>query len=179
MKELVIGMFDDRTSAERAINALHRELDVDAKDISYVYRSASGSVSEQPAADVMDTTPGEGATRGAVAGGAIGGLAGLAIAAGMIPVIGPVVAAGPLVAALGIGGAIGTTAAGAVTGAAAGGIIGALMSLGVDRNRAEQYQESVAAGHVLVAIHTNNPSEAAALMSENEAVEVESYALAV
>jgi hypothetical protein len=43
--------------------------------------------------------------------------------------------------------------AGAVTGLAAGGIIGGLVNLGVDKNDAQEYEESIRSGNVLVVAH--------------------------
>lgn len=180
MKELVLGVFEAREYAEKAINALHRELGVSGKDISYVYRTSEGQLREGDPDAISSATPGEGAARGAAWGGGIGAVAGLAVAAGAIPVIGPIIAAGPLVAALGLSaGALGSVAAGAITGAAAGGLIGALMSWGMSREHAQQYEDYVKSGNILVAAHTESPAEAASIMSEFGARNVESYAPAL
>jgi hypothetical protein len=84
----------------------------------------------------------EGAEIGAGIGAVLGGTAGLLTGLGMlaIPGIGPVVAAGWLVA----------TGAGALAGGAAGGIIGALTGMGVSREHAHVYAESIRRGATLV-----------------------------
>jgi len=84
----------------------------------------------------------EGAGAGAGIGAAIGGTAGLLAGLGImaIPGIGPVVAAGWLAA----------TAVGAVTGGAAGGIIGALTQAGHSKEDAEIYAEGVRRGGTLL-----------------------------
>ena len=180
MKDTVVGIFRTREDAENAITELHNDLDLDNDDISYVYKNIEGNVQEVTADKITDHSPARGAKRGAVVGGTIGGALGLATALGVIPVIGPVLAAGPLLTALGIGaGAVGTTAAGAVTGAAAGGLIGALTNLGVDRNRAKEYEDRVRQGDILVAAHTQEAGQASKVLSRNGAFDVNVYQLAM
>jgi hypothetical protein len=179
MKKYTIGTFPSRTSAEDAINRLHTDIGIDDDEISYVYKNTEGDIKEVSADDVTDTTPVEGAQRGAVIGGSIGAIAGLATIAGIIPVIGPIFAAGPLVAALGLGaGALGTTAAGALTGAAAGGLIGALVNMGVSTEKAKEYEDRVMAGNVLVAAHAEEGSGVEAILTECGATDIESFMLA-
>ena len=81
---------------------------------------------------------------GALAGGAIGGIAGLlpGLETLVIPGIGPVVAAGPLVSGL----------MGAGIGAAAGSLLSALVNAGVPEEEAGYYLESVRRGGTLVAV---------------------------
>jgi len=174
---MTIGIFTDRTNAEAAINRLHNELKVPTDDISYIYKNMEGEVKEVDAGDVAADTPAEGAGKGAMVGGTIGALAGIATVAGVIPVIGPLFAAGPLATAIGLTGAVGTTAAGAATGAAAGGVIGALVNLGVGQEQAQQYEDRVKSGDILVAAHTEH--DARAVLEECGAVDTDVYSLAV
>ena len=179
MKKYTIATFDSRASAEDAINRLHTDLGIDDDEISYVSKNTEGDVQEVSADEVTDTTAAEGAQRGAVIGGSIGAIAGLATVAGIIPVIGPIFAAGPLIAALGLGaGALGTTAAGALTGAAAGGLIGALVNMGVTKERAKEYEDRVMAGNVLVAVHAEEGSGIEAVMTDSGATDIETFMLA-
>lgn len=177
MKYMTIGIFSDRSNAEAAINRLHNELKIPNDDISYIYRNLEGDVMEVDANEISTDTPAEGAKKGAVIGGTIGALAGIATVVGVIPVIGPLFAAGPLAAALGLTGAVGTTAAGAATGAAAGGMIGALANLGIGQEKAQHYSDRVGAGDILVAVHTE--ADARQIMTESGAVETDLYTLAV
>lgn len=179
MKQFVIGVFSAREDAEKAINAVHNDLSVAHNDISYLYRNTEGEVMEGDAKDIAGDTMGEGAQKGAVVGGTIGALAGIATVAGVIPVIGPLFAAGPLAAALGLTGAVGTTAAAAATGAAAGGVVGALSNMGVPEENAQRYADRVSAGNILVAVHTEDAVGAERAMSECGAVETQVYSLAV
>ncbi len=178
MKQFTLGVFATHAEAEQAINELHRSLGVSTDDISYVYRNNNGQIREVDASDVADDTPGEGATKGAAIGGTLGALAGLATFAGIIPVIGPLFAAGPLAAALGLTGALGSAAAGGLTGAAAGGVVGALVNLGVSDEHAQQYEESIRAGSVLVAVHTDSDIDVASTLVKQGAVDVNEYSLA-
>jgi uncharacterized membrane protein len=180
MKKLTMGIFNTRENAESAIRSLHDELGIPTDDISYVYRNSENEVKEVNLTEGGEEGPAEGAVSGAVTGGTIGALAGIATVIGIIPVIGPIFAAGPLLAALGIGaGAVGTTAAAAVTGAAAGGLIGALANLGVSSDKAKEYEDRVYAGDILVAVHAEENYDVAAKLSKHGATSVDSYAPAI
>lgn len=179
MKHLTLGTFANREDAEKAINRLHNELNIDTNEISYVYRNTEGETHEVNSADVSSSTPTEGAKSGAVIGGSIGALAGIATAIGVIPVIGPIFAAGPLVAALGLSGALGATAAGAVTGAAAGGLIGALANMGVGEEKAQQYADRVTAGNILLSVHADESVDPVSVMLDCGAENVETFRPAV
>jgi uncharacterized membrane protein len=76
----------------------------------------------------------------------VGGLGGLllGLAALAIPGIGPVIAAGPLGAAL-LGAGLGTVS---------GGIIGALVDIGVAEQEARDYAEALRRGGTVVAVKT-------------------------
>lgn len=176
MKKLTIAIFNSRDAAEKAINHIHNKLDVENKDISYLYRNTEGEVREVNSANISTDTPKEGAKKGAKIGGTIGALAGLAAVAGFIPVVGPIVAAGTITTALGITGAVGTAAAGALAGAAAGGLVGALANLGVGKEHAKRYEDLVMAGDVLVSVYSEDSDDVSRVLRENGAIEVNSYA---
>lgn len=90
----------------------------------------------------------EGATTGGIAGlgvgAAVGWLAGIGALA--IPGIGPFIAAGPIMAALG----------GAAIGTAAGGIVGALVGLGIPEFEAKRYDAKIREGNILISVHTED-----------------------
>ena len=88
----------------------------------------------------------------AVAGASIGGLAGLLVGAAAlaIPGVGPFIAAGPIAAALG----------GMVAGSAAGGVIGALSSVGVPEEYARDYAARIEEGQSLVSVRTTPETRA-------------------
>lgn len=93
----------------------------------------------------------EGATAGGVAGlgvgAAIGWLAGIGALA--IPGLGPFIAAGPIMAAL----------SGAAVGTAAGGIIGALVGMGIPEFEAKRYDAKVREGNVLISVHVETSEQ--------------------
>jgi len=90
----------------------------------------------------------EGATAGGVAGlgvgAAVGWLAGIGSLA--IPGVGPFIAAGPIMAALG----------GAAVGTAAGGVIGALVGMGIPEFEAKRYDAKIREGNILISVHTDD-----------------------
>ncbi|MEO6927028.1 MAG: hypothetical protein ABI129_10220 [Rhodanobacter sp.] len=90
----------------------------------------------------------EGATTGGIAGLGVGaGLGWLAgIGALAIPGVGPFIAAGPIMAALG----------GAAVGTAAGGIIGALVGMGIPEFEAKRYDAKIREGNILISVHTDD-----------------------
>ena len=179
MKKHTIGVFAQREDAEKVINHIHNELSVSNDQISYMYRNTENEIKEVEADDISSNTPREGAEKGAKTGAVIGALAGIAAVAGIVPVVGPLFAAGPVLTALGIGGAVGTTAAGAVGGAAVGGIIGALANLGVGKERAKQYEDDVMSGNVIVMVHADDDMPVETAMREHGAMNVETYTVNV
>jgi hypothetical protein len=90
----------------------------------------------------------EGATAGGVVGFGLG--AGLGWLAGVgslaIPGIGPFIAAGPIMAAL----------SGAAVGTATGGLIGALVGMGIPEFEAKRYDAKVREGSIFISVHTDS-----------------------
>jgi hypothetical protein len=136
---LLLALFATPAAAAAAARALHAR-GVERDRISVVSRShdEEGALAEQMDAtlgvDIEDSRP-------AARLGELGGLVLAAIAVGM-PGIGSIVAAGPLAAGLG-------EAAGHV----AGGLASTLKAAGVPGPRAEQIEEAVERGSVLLAVH--------------------------
>src|SRR5437588_11359277 len=84
-----------------------------------------------------------GASSGAVLGGALGWLAGIGALA--IPGAGPFIAAGPIMAAL--------------SGAATGGLTGALIGMGIPEYEARRYNDRLREGNVLISVHSDSDEE--------------------
>lgn len=179
MKKTIIGIFANREDAEKAINYIHNKFSVPNEDISFLYRNTKNEVKQVDAKDISSSTLGEGASKGAGAGAVVGVLAGIAVTAGIIPIIGPFFAAGPLLAVLGITGAVGTAAAGAVGGAVVGGIIGGLANVGVGKEKAQRYEDYVMAGNILVSVNAENSAAIESAMVGHNSVDVETYAVKV
>lgn len=171
--QTMIGVFSDRSRAEQAIYDL-KALNIGDAGISYVGLNADNKVM---ATDGDGATVSDGASSGAVTGGVIGAIAGLAVANGILPGLGTLFVAGPIATALGLSGAAATTAAGAMTGAAAGGLIGALNNMGVSESEARTYEERVRAGEALVTAKVDGVDEAKArdVFNSNGAQEVRIY----
>ena len=136
-RSTVVGVFEHRDDAERAIDELHRAGFTD-EQIGFIVRDG-----DHTTRDVTTGTSqaGEGAVGGMLAGAGIGGLI-AAAASLLVPGFGPVLAGGILAATLG----------GAAIGAAAGGILGALIGMGVPEDEARYYESEFTAGRMLVTV---------------------------
>jgi len=145
---VISRLYDNYSDAARAVSELERA-GVPHDDISIVANNSEGWYSDDNRGsrrvdrdgDGVDDRA-EGAGAGAGIGAAIGGTAGLLAGLGLlaIPGLGPVVAAGWLA----------STAALALAGGTAGGIIGALTQAGVSEDEANVYAEGVRRGGTLV-----------------------------
>ena len=151
-REVVVGRFDSREAAQRAIEAL-TEAGFLADDIGFAMKSDGA-----PPHEVTDLGAAEGAGGGAATGALTGGLLGGLIAAAaalIVPGVGPVLAGGLLASALG----------GAAIGAAAGGVLGALVGLGVPEEEAAVLHEELQAGKAIVTVRTaDRAAEARAIL---------------
>lgn len=169
MIKTVVGLFDSRDQAERAVSALrsagfNEEISLLAADKNKESGSAERHEQTTMLADDNDLGMGKVAT-GASTGGVLGGLAGLAMGAGAlaIPGIGPVIAAGPI--------------AGLLSGAATGGIAGSLIDWGIPAERGRFYEEKVREGKIMASVRTdeNRIDEAASILRQNGAHDVETH----
>ena len=142
----VVGMFDTRAEAERAIQRLKSSgIDIDSVSVAMKDTRVVGEPGLAEATGAHDLTE-EGGAVGAVSGAAVGTLVGLLVAGStfVLPGVGTFLIAGPLAAAL----------AGAGVGAASGGILGALVGSGIPEPEAKHYLAGVEEGRVVVAVHT-------------------------
>ncbi|MDF9409558.1 MAG: hypothetical protein A4E52_00566 [Pelotomaculum sp. PtaB.Bin013] len=159
MLKTVVGLFDSRDQAEKAVSALrgrgfYEEISVLAAD-----KSKAGDTERNRG------TAGGSVASGVSTGGVLGGLAGLAMGAGalVIPGIGPILAAGPI--------------AGLLSGAATGGIAGGLIDWGIPSERGRYYEGKVKEGKILASVRTDDTKieDAARIMRENGAKDVETH----
>ena len=157
--KIAAAIFSDRDRAEKAVHEL-RDSGVPDKAISVLELHESGETEtrdgsgETTHVDHGDSK-GSGISKGLATGGALGAIAGLG--ALLIPGVGPFIAAGALAETLGVAGS--AAVASGVVGAAAGGLTGALIDYGMDREQAEYYERRVREGGVLVTVDTShNPS---------------------
>jgi len=157
MSKSVIAAFNDKSAAEKAVNAL-RTQGFD-KDISIAAKKEAGNNNYS---NFYGTDP---VSDGATTGGVIGGIAGLVLGTGAlaIPGIGPILAAGPL--------------AGVLSGAATGGIAGGLADFGIPADRSNFYEDQVKQGKAIVTVQTddNRVQQAAQTLQQNGAQNVETH----
>ena len=143
MPKLVTGIFKTRLSAARAIEDLVN-LGYSREDISLLMSDVTRG---REFGLQMATKAPEGAAAGVAIGGVVGAVAASLVALGIIIVPGlSLVAAGPVVAAL----------AGLGAGAAAGGMTGALIGLGLPEHEAVFYHEAIEQGGILVGVYSHD-----------------------
>ncbi len=147
-QELLVAVFDNATQARMAVEQL-RHHGFKEQELGVI-----GPHADEIQTDELDreevaehSLVAEGSVTGAVAGAGLGGLCGIAMAAGLLPVIGAVVAGGLLASVF-------MTAA---TGAALGGLAGALVGLGSSEEEAAFYQEELQRGNTVVTVQVDEP----------------------
>src|SRR5260221_8604350 len=160
IRSTVVGVFEDRTRAQRAVEELRRAgfWEDQVGVIARHYESA-GAVTTAETGSKWE----EGAVTGAIAGAGVGGLWALGIAAGMLPAIGPIIA----------GGLLGSVLASAAGGAAVAGIVGALIGLGIPEEEAEFYEAEFKAGRTIVTVKADGRNdEAWSILRRNGAYDI-------
>ena len=166
MAKIVVGLFDDLSEAQGAIQDLLNS-GFRQEEISLTANDARGEYSHLNRSGDNSHADGSGAATGAGVGATIGGIGGLLAGLGAlaIPGIGPIVAAGPIMATL----------AGAGIGAAAGGLVGALTDMGVPEEHAHYYAEGVRRGGALVTVHTDEAraDTASAILQRHGVIDVD------
>lgn len=153
MNKNVIGVFDNVDSVNAALKTL--ELKGYEKDEISVVSTKDNVITEEVE---FENNVIEGVKDTAKTGGVIGGILGLLVGVGAltIPGVGLLFITGPIAAALGLTGLAATTASGALTGALAGGIVGAFREIGVDESMAVKYEEALKAGNIIVGVSAKN-----------------------
>ncbi|HEV1997065.1 MAG TPA: hypothetical protein VGR61_02910 [Candidatus Dormibacteraeota bacterium] len=132
----VVGSFHDHDQAQRCVGALE-QAGFGETEVGMLRKDEAGHTEADGTARDHGRGLGHGVTTGAVEGGLIG-----AAAAFLIPGAGPVIGAGIL----------GTTILGALTGAAAGGVAGALTGMGMRKEEADHYTRKFEEGDTIVTV---------------------------
>lgn len=155
-----IGVFNTHADAQKAVNELRRS-GFSETEIGVASRDGK-PVKDASAATDKGSKIAVGATAGAATGAGVGALWGLGIVAGLLPAIGPVIAGGTLAALL---------ASGAI-GAAAAGLTGALVGLGIPEHEAAHYESEFQAGRTIVTVKapSNRYAQAMDILSRSGAV---------
>lgn len=132
MDKRVIGYFEDNRQAEQALRELKGKGFNEISILGNEKGDQSGSRDSGRSTSTL--------SNGTMTGGALGGLAGLALGAGAltIPGIGPILALGPLAMVLG----------GAVT----GGVAGALIDYGIPKDQSEFYESKIREGNTVMVL---------------------------
>ncbi|CCF83521.1 DUF2171 domain-containing protein [Nitrolancea hollandica] len=163
----VVGVFDDDSLTEKAINALY-DAGFAVEQVSLVARGtgASDEIPSEAEADHAAAGAGRGIAIGGIGGGVLSALIGLGALA--VPGVGPVVTAGW----------IGSILGGAAAGAALGGWIGSMAELNVPKDLAHQYAKQISEGNQIVMVlaeQGNRENIAERALADAGAVHVESY----
>lgn len=159
---VVVGMFENTRDVDQAVEALNKA-GFGKAQMGVIARR--GVVKEKTS--LATTTE-----IGAIAGGAIGGVGGLLVGLNVvtlaIPGIGEVVAAVDLLTVLG------ATLLGAGIGAFSGGIVGALVGLGLPEHEAHVYAEGVKRGNILITVQspTERMAEVTTIFRQANAVDI-------
>jgi len=152
-KSTIVGVFDDRLQADRAVDELRRAgFRDDQIGVAMRYDAGSDMAGDATTADTTDagdSRAGTGAIAGVLGGLGLGALAGLGVLSGVIPVIGPAIA----------GGTLGIILSNAAIGAGVGGLVGALVGAGVPEDEAQYYHSEFEAGRTIVTVRADSRAE--------------------
>ena len=158
--DMITGLFIDRESADRAYNSVTNR-GYDKADVNLVMSDATRQ-KHYPENSITYNELGNKATDGAGIGGAIGGTIGAIAAA--VAVVGTTIAipglgifiAGPAAAAL----------AGLGAGSLTGGVVGALIGLGIPEERVKHYQSGIDEGGILLGVKPRSADDATHIEQE-------------
>jgi hypothetical protein len=143
----VVGVFEDRTHANKAITELH-QAGFNQSQIGVAMRHTEGVTDVDDTSTEHDTHAASGALTGALTGLGLGALAGLGVLAGVVPVVGPAIAAGTL----------GVILSNAAAGAGIVGLVGALVGSGIPEHEAKYYQGELEAGRSVITVNAGSRS---------------------
>jgi hypothetical protein len=162
----VVGLFEDRDSAESAIHRLMAD-GIDRDSISIAMKDVREATSLSDATGANDLSD-EGATAGLVSGAGVGALVGIALVGStvLLPGIGTFVIGGPIAAAL----------TGAGIGAVSGGLIGGLIGAGIPEEEAHHYARGIERGGIFVSAHVPETKVAEARRIFDEEGSARTYA---
>jgi len=154
MDEWITGFFRDKGTADDAVEQLQKA-GYGVNDISVV-------MTEDTRVRNFGTERGNKAPEGAATGGVVGGalgavIAGLTATGSIVALAATGGAAAPLVA-----GPLAAAIAGLGAGAVGGGIIGALIGLGIPEVRAKEYEAKLRDGAIMVSVRATGGDAAAA-----------------
>jgi hypothetical protein len=147
-KGVILGIFFDRGTAEKAIDELHHA-GFGEHDIGILTRGGK-VVEAQTANTIQESNAAEGAVAGALAGGTVGAVTG-ALVSFLIPGLGLVVTGGLLTVILGS----------TLAGAAGGSLIGPFIALGLSEEEARYVESQFGAGRTILVIRADGRADEA------------------
>jgi len=160
----VVGVFEDPRDAQLAIEELRQ---AGFREDQIGVASHQREKAQGPKVAPEERHAGTGAVTGALAGAGLGAAWSIAAIAGLIPAIGPVIAGGTLAAIL----------AGAGLGAAAVGLAGTLIGLGIPEEEAHYYEKEFQSGRTIVTVKCDQrQAEALAIVRRHHAYDVNTRA---
>jgi hypothetical protein len=160
-RSTVVGVFEDRLQANRAVSAL-RDAGFTQSEIGVAMRHEESGDSTNLGKDGSSAETA--ALTGILTGLGLGALTGLGVLAGVIPVLGPAIAAGTL----------GVILSNAAAGAGIVGLAGALIGLGIPEDEASYYQDEFESGRTIVTVEAGTRSaEAKDILSGAGAYDME------
>lgn len=163
-RSTVVGVFEDRRHADKAVNDL-RKAGFRDDQIGVAMRHDATATGTATDATDADSHADSGAIAGVLTGLGLGTLAGLGVLSGVIPVIGPAIA----------GGTLGIILSNAAAGAGIAGLVGALIGAGVPEHEARYYQSEFEAGRTIVTVTADGRSdEATAILRRHGAYDINS-----
>jgi hypothetical protein len=152
-KSTIVGVFDDRQRADRAVDELRRAgFRDDQIGVAMRYDAGTNVAGDATTAGVTDadeSRAGTGTIAGVLGGLGLGALAGLGVLSGVIPVIGPAIA----------GGTLGIILSNAAIGAGVGGLVGALVGAGIPEDEARYYHNEFEAGRTIVTVQADGRAD--------------------
>jgi uncharacterized membrane protein len=146
MPNIVTALFPDSVAIGSAVEELERLGLSKSDEIAVVTKDIDVKLIDTTTNMIKDDA-GSAATTGATAGAVIGGIGALLV--GLTAIVIPglnIVATGWLASML----------LGAASGAITGGLIGALVDIGFDQPRAQEYERRISAGEAMVAVETDD-----------------------
>lgn len=149
----IVGVFDDRLQADRAVDDFRRAGFRDDQ-IGVAMRHDPGEIAvvDSPGAVAADESrAGAGAVAGVLTGLGLGALAGLGVLSGVIPVVGPAIA----------GGTLGVILSNAAVGAGVGVLVGVLVGAGIPEAEAHYYQGEFESGRTIVTVRADGRADEA------------------
>jgi uncharacterized membrane protein len=185
MKQTTIGVFEERTDAEKAIDTIYKELNIPADDISFLYRNTDGEVREVKTDALLDqqvSSLGVNVTIGALSGFLIGGAVGVTTVLGYTAFLQGLIAVGPLasiLAAIGIVGNLAIIIGTALIGAILGVLGGALAELALSSRRMKIYSDNAEPKNIVVAVIAPERTDVLSLFRNLGAFDTRVYRLSI